>query len=121
MGNHSSKMSVQLLRFLAVCGLLSLSMLYGCNDEELNKQAVDDMIKHNVPVGTDKAKVVAFLDDKKIEHSGHTKQNEPVVLAIVRGKPSSSSIVRKAIQIRFDFDQANKLARYSVEEQFTGP
>lgn len=104
-----------------VCLLALMFAIYGCEDESANKQAIDEMIKQNIPVGTERAKVVAFLDSKNIEHSGHARQNDYIVLAILRERAPSPSSVRKAVQIKFEFDQSKRLARYSLEEQFTGP
>ena len=104
--------------------LLSV-VLSACNDEgstPVTKQSVEKMIQEKAPVGTDRSMIISMLDEKKIEHSGHAKKDSPIVLAILRETPkTSSTIVRKAVQIRFEFDQFNKLAKYSVDEQFTGP
>jgi hypothetical protein len=111
-------------RFITVVVIALGVMLVGCNDKDrgpLTKQAVEEMLKEHTPLGTDRVDVMALLDSKKIEHSGHAKKDSQVIYAILREASASSSGVRRAIQIQFEFDLANKLVKYAVEEQFTGP
>jgi len=87
--------------------------------------AVRKDIRDHLPIGSTRAAVAAYLDDRKIPHShagevkeipndGHQEQ------ALIRG--TTKGIISSDIQIEFKFDETDsKLVSYRVSEVFTGP
>jgi hypothetical protein len=88
--------------------------------------SVQKDIREHLPIGSSRAEVSAFLDQRKISHS-HVSQvpevpeNNHTEMAMIRGVSENRGI-RGDIQIVFKFDDNDaKLVGYSVREIFTGP
>lgn len=88
--------------------------------------SVQKDIREHLPIGSSRAEVSAFLDQRKISHS-HVSQvpeapeNSHTEMAMIRGVSENGGI-RGDIQIVFKFDDTDtKLVGYSVREIFTGP
>lgn len=88
---------------------------------------VEDVLKQlqaNTPVGTSRSAVESYLDSRSITHSYIDNPEVPnerrVELALIRDT-SRSWLVRGDIDIRFRFDQSDRLLDYSAQEIFTGP
>ena len=88
---------------------------------------VEDVLKQlqaNTPVGTSRSAVESYLDSRSITHSYIDDPKVPdyrrVEIALVRDS-SRSWLVRGDIEIRFHFDQSDRLLDYSAHEVFTGP
>lgn len=92
-----------------------------------NIPTVEKDIRSHLPIGTPRATVEEYLTRHAIEHSyieiskvnpdpelNHTE------IALIRGA-SRTWLVRSDIQIRFKFDNQNRLTHYSLEEINTGP
>jgi hypothetical protein len=88
---------------------------------------VEDVLKQlqaNTPVGTSRSAVESYLDSRSITHSyiddPKVSDYRRVEIALVRDS-SRSWLVRGDIEIRFHFDQSDRLLDYSAHEVFTGP
>lgn len=88
---------------------------------------VEDVLKQlqaNTPGGTSRSAVESYLDSRSITHSYIDDPKVPdyrrVEIALVRDS-SRSWLVRGDIEIRFHFDQSDRLLDYSAHEVFTGP
>ncbi|SRR5260370_37557949 len=87
--------------------------------------AVDKDIREHLPIGSSRADVAAYLDQRKITHSyvrdlKESPENSHTEMAMIRG--NANQIVRQDIQILFKFDNTDtKLVNYSVRPIFTGP
>lgn len=77
------------------------------------KVAVDS----ELPIGTDKSKVIAFLDARRIEHSGD-KAGDGKIYAVVRDA-CLAAVLECTIDMTFSFDANGKLANASVKEGLT--
>lgn len=117
------------LSFLILAGLVAgLNYLnYRSKRVEVRVEVakVQEDIRGHLPVGTSRAAVASYLDQRGIQHSyvgelkdapeyGHTE------MAIIR-ETSRTWLVRGDIQILFKFDEQGRLIHYSVQEIFTGP
>ncbi len=91
-----------------------------------NVASVEKDIREHVPIGSSRATVSAFLDQRKIGHSHvgeepEAPENSHTEMALIRGVLENRGI-RRDIQILFKFDNTDtKLVSYSVREIFTGP
>ena len=86
---------------------------------------VEKDIRERLSVGTSRTEVEAFLDQKAMPHSytGESKQfpkYEHTEAAMIRGT-SRTWLVRGNTQIRFKFDNQDRLIDYKVREINTGP
>lgn len=85
---------------------------------------VESQIKTEIPIGSTKAQVIAFLDAHGYDHSANYKPE----LYYNRTKTINASVPKKSygvltegkIYITLVFDNKDKLASYKVEEVFTG-
>jgi hypothetical protein len=94
--------------------------------ERADVASVERDIQEHLPIGSSRAEVSAFLDQRKITHShvGHepaAPESSNTEMAMIRGV-SQKGVVRGDIQILLKFDAADsKLVSYTVKEIFTGP
>ena len=85
-------------------------------------------IKEHLPIGSPRAQVTAYLDERKLQHSYTSTLKElpdyrykHTEMAIIRDV-SKQSLFRTDIQIEFRFDDSDqRLLGYSVKEIVTGP
>jgi hypothetical protein len=95
--------------------------LAGCKEEGkaslTTKESVESFVQQQVKLGASRESVIAALDAKGIEHSGN---KDPLAIYAMIRVPDEKAVVRRAFQIKFDFD-GGKLSRYAVSEKFTGP
>lgn len=114
-------MVIRAALFLAITALAP-----GCSGSDgkapkVSRAQIEAALQKEVPAGSSRADVVAFLDKGKVEHSGHRSDGPPdTILAIYRNVEGGTATVEKAIQITFKFND-DKLAEYSVSEKLTGP
>jgi len=105
-----------------VC-LLSLTLVLGCSStEESTKTAISKRFEAAIPQGEASDRVLAYLDSQRIEHSQYLRQTKDgnVILAVIRDK-SQFNVVRTDFGISFQFDGQNRLIRYEIKPQYTGP
>jgi hypothetical protein len=86
---------------------------------------VEADVREHLPVGSSRAEVASFLDQRGIPHSyvdesKGAPEYSRTEMAIIRGA-SESWLIRGDIQILFKFDEHGKLLKHSVREIFTGP
>ena len=87
----------------------------------MTKEEITSLIERELPLGTSRETVIAFLDKRKIEHSGDaTEAPANVIYAMFRDVKGSTLTVKKSIQVVFRFKD-NKLDGYSIAEKLTGP
>ena len=114
---------------------LALALLVGLAAEMIYRtrrvQVTTDIAKVEVDVrehlhmGSSRAEVVLFLDQRGIPHSyvdesKRAPEYSRTEMAMIRGA-SQSWLIRGDIQILFKFDDYDKLLKHSVREIFTGP
>jgi hypothetical protein len=97
------------------------------HSKAVHRITVEDVLKQlqaNTPVGASRSAVESYLDSRSITHSYIDDPKMPdyrrVEIALVRDS-SRSWLVRGDIEIRFHFDQSDRLMDYSAHEVFTGP
>lgn len=94
------------------------------SQQRLTVEGVRKQVEKMTPVGSSRSAVESYLDSQSIQHSYIEDSKSPnerrVELALIRGT-SKSQLVRGDIQIRFQFDEFDRLLNYSVREVFTGP
>lgn len=87
----------------------------------MSKKTVEALVKKELPLGTNREGVIAYLDQHKVEHSGHSATPTPdVIYAIYRNTEGGTSVVKKSIQLTLRFKN-DQLYTYDVKEMFTGP
>jgi len=92
-----------------------------CRERRVNtsRDQVESRLRSSIPVGSNVAHAVATLDSLGVEHSEYI-QSTRTVDAIIR-RTAESFLVEEAIQMRFTFDENDRLARISFDEVATGP
>lgn len=119
--------------------ILLVLVLAGCTAPKLENpgvtvQSVEKDIQDHLPIGSSKADVFAYLDQRKFPHSWLQKggqispdgqsvifPNRHTEAALIRDV-RMDGMVRTDIQIFFKFDDSDsKLINYSVREIYTGP
>ena len=94
--------------------LLSIGIaLHGIHRVDPDK--LDNLISLNLPMGTDKAMVIAFLDTHHIVHTDYIPEHMMIQAGIDR---SSVGLVHARIHIDFLFDEKGKLVRHKLVELF---
>lgn len=110
----------QIIRFGGICLAVVLT---ACGYS--SPAAVEKKIAAEIPVGSEKNKVVAFLDSNEFEHSGRFRpelyyDKNRTIWASAPQKKYGVFVTGK-IHITFKFDQQDQLVSYRVEEVLTGP
>ena len=84
---------------------------------------IEQMLHENIPIGTSKENVVAFLDRKGISHSADYKEGS----YYAKSKQITASIKKRGwllsstgIFIKLYFDADDKLSKITVDETVTG-
>ena len=88
-------------------------------------EKVEVDVSEHLPVGSSRAEVESFLDQRRIPHSyvdesKGAPEYSRTEMAMIRGA-SQSWLIRGDIQILFKFDEHGKLLKHSVSAIFTGP
>ena len=87
----------------------------------MSKEKVEALVKEDLPLGTSRERVVAFLEKHKVEHSGNSAGAVPeTIYAIYRNTEGGTSVVKKSVQLTLYFKN-EQLYSYDVKEMFTGP
>jgi len=100
---------------LRLVGVASLLFITAC--EAAGPRTVDDvesLIRENLPVGSDRVRVIQVLSDRGIETSG-LQARSGTVYTIIRS-PRGASTIRPAIAMEFFFDEGGRLLRHEVRE-----
>ena len=119
--------------------LIAVILLAGCGCDTVKSKtsvsSVEKDIRENLPIGSSKAEVTAYLDARKIPHSwlrqGEIAPDGNVVIpdshteqGIVRDVRKEGFIFKIFVSIQMDFkfdDSDSKLVNYSVREVYKGP
>jgi hypothetical protein len=90
----------------------------------ITKVQVEQDIRAHLPIGSSRKEVAAYLDSNRFPHSyiedlmySKCKSCE---IALIRDT-AHNWLIRTDIQLEFRFDQAGRLASYSMQEINTGP
>lgn len=89
-----------------------------------NIQSAEKRILDDLPIGTPRTRVEAYLTERGIDHSYvrtstvNPKSGQEV--ALIRGV-SKTWLVRTDIQVLFNFDSQDKLTHCSFKQIYTGP
>lgn len=103
-------------------GVILTSLLFVTTCEANNLRTVsevEDLIRSNLPVGSDRVRVIQVLSDRGIETSG-LQARSGTVYAIIRdtaGEPAT----RSSITMEFFFDEGGRLLRHEVREMPARP
>jgi hypothetical protein len=118
---------VSVLGFLALgrIAIWAKPQIFAINTERrISVEDVKKELRREIPPGTKRSEVAAYLDAKAIPHShdgaSEADEYQETEVALIRNS-SNSFLIRGDIQIRFRFDESDKLTDYSVQEIFTGP
>jgi hypothetical protein len=112
---------------LALLAGLAAGMIHRAQRVQVTTDVVkvEADVREHLPVGSSRAEVASFLDQRGIPHSyvdesKGAPEYSRTEMAIIRGT-SQSWLIRGDIQILFKFDEHGKLLKHSVREIFTGP
>jgi hypothetical protein len=87
----------------------------------VTSEQIDTLIARVLPLGTTRVQLIAFLDARKIEHSGHDASVDSAsITAIFRDVAGSTAIVGHSVQVYFEFHEGY-LTSYSLKDTYTGP
>lgn len=105
------------------CVALAAGCLEGAGSQSnLTENQINTMFRKELPLGTTREAVIAFLDQNKIEHHAAPSPGIPsdVVYARFRKVAGGNAIVEKSILATFHFKEG-KLTGYSLDVELTGP
>jgi hypothetical protein len=105
------------LRFFVVSSLLLVTMCEANGPRTVAE--VENLIRENLPVGSDRVRVIQVLSDRGIETSG-LQARSGTVYAIMRSTVGASSN-KGAIVMEFFFDEGGRLLRHKVREVSARP
>ena len=119
---------------LKIFAVTILVVCCGCRSvkETNNISAVESDIQAHLPVGSSKADVLAYLDQRRITHEQvRTTQVLPNGTVLVHDTHTEGALIRAvrtegmvetSIRIDFNFDNTDsKLVSHSVQEVYKGP
>ncbi len=94
--------------------------LVGCRDPNIIEKNLRTQVQEQLPIGSDKEHVIAFLRGRNIGEFSYSEKSR-TLYAIMRdvAKPSFD-FVRTDIQLRFFFDEEEKLVSYTIDQIHTG-
>ena len=105
-----------------IAGLVTF-MLVGClqaeQDRTVTTKKVEELVQREIPIGTSKSQVIAFLDICQIEHSDYLEKVK-AIYAIIRDT-LQGTMVKGSIKIEFYFDDKSNLKDCFIKKVFTGP
>ena len=98
--------------------------LFGCQQSRSNAEAkeLDSAIRRELPQGTTKRAVLAFLDQHKIPHedsrdiSYYTGPRR-----VWGGRTPTPGLTVTDVILTFDFDENDRLVSYKMEKRTVGP
>jgi len=113
-----------------------LATVLGCQNvkNKVDVSVVENDIRAHLPIGSSKADVIAFLDQRKIAHGPLQKAetspdgktvipNSHTEIAIIRDVRRDGFIFKTTISIQIEFrfdDTDSKLLEYTVHEIYKG-
>jgi len=103
--------------------------------DKVTVQTVENDIRANVPIGSSRADVIAFLDQRRIPHGlaqggevlpdgRFVVTDEHLERGIIRNVRTEGHLFKIYVSIQLDFkldDNDSKLLNYSVREVYEGP
>ncbi|HET6843269.1 MAG TPA: hypothetical protein VFK06_16570 [Candidatus Angelobacter sp.] len=99
----------------ACCLLLSCLVTYVHGVRRVDAQKLNHLISQKLPVGTDKATVLQFLDVTHISHTEYAREYRRIDASIPK---STIGLISSFIYIVFNFDENGKLLQYEFHEIF---
>jgi hypothetical protein len=105
-------LSVAIALIALIIAVLAVQIPTGPNAEQLRRE-----IDKGLPIGAAPGRVVEFAKKQGMEHSSYLEQ-ERMINALKRGV-SKGLFSESSVQVRFYFDEKNKLERYTVEKVST--
>ena len=86
---------------------------------------IETDLRANLPPGSPRAEVEAYLDKRAIQHSYVEKSTSMpkysrTEFAMIGGS-AKTQLIRGDIQILFNFDEHDRLTEFSVKEIYKGP
>jgi hypothetical protein len=112
------KLLVGFFLLLIVIAVVCVVILYFMNGNGMTKEKFDQILKVDLPIGTSKENVEAYLKSKKYDYSPDDsgKKIEAMARNINKGM-----ITLIDIHMFFDFDKGDKLTGVTTEKILTGP
>jgi hypothetical protein len=101
--------------YLVLLLLLIALIVYVHGIQRVDPRKLDRLIGQNLPPGTDKARVLEFLDSNHIGHSEYLSDYRRIDANILR---STIGLVNGQIHIEFKFDERGKLVGHRLSEAF---
>ena len=100
--------------------LVALAGVWGhCSINRLTATELDNLIKSNTPIGSDKAQVISFLDSLKSHSAIVSVDNGAGYLRAWISDVSWCSIVERGFSVIFYFDMEGRLDDYFIEQRDT--
>jgi hypothetical protein len=107
-------------RVVVIVVLCTLAILVGAaawlGKPRTTPAEIHALIGEETPIGSTPQRVVAFLDSARIERSPYHTHDRSIY-ALWR-RTSVRLLSESSIQVRFFFDEENRLSRYEVEEMW---
>jgi methyl coenzyme M reductase subunit C-like uncharacterized protein (methanogenesis marker protein 7) len=97
--------------------LLACLVAYIHGIQRVDSRKLDRLISQNLPIGTDQATVMKFLDSNHIPHSEYIREYKRMYADIPK---STIGLVNGQIHIEFRFDEEGRLVKYELHELFPG-
>jgi hypothetical protein len=104
-----------LAKILILCPIVVLGLILVARYNVLNSTELDAAIKREIPVGSTKTAVAAFIQKR---HPVAYDEFDSEVKARLQGR-AENLIYRKDIVLTFEFSPEGKLASHSMREDLT--
>jgi hypothetical protein len=115
---------VAIVALVLLVGVFGLNYYFSRTQVTLTVAEVEAELRSGISAGDSRSRVESFLDQKGIAHAYIEKSKWPeetrTEFALIRNT-SRSALIRGDIQVRFKFDEKDRLETYTVKEILTGP
>jgi len=115
--------------------LIVFTFVLGCSPSHKSPERIVQELRtsagHDLPIGSDRSTVIAFLDSHRIGHSPYMDANGNPHLAAAYGSNGRIDalirdvkrglLYRSSVSLVFLFDKEGKLVSYQIREVVTGP
>jgi hypothetical protein len=107
---------------ILMCVLMVTSMSFACSPATMDPAPIERRLRDEVPLQSAPSAVLAYLDRSKIEHSAYLRETEGgnSIRALIRER-SRLTFVTSAWTVVFRFDDDDRLARFEIKREYTGP
>lgn len=108
---------------LSIFCALGCVLLSGCSPAIKERANLANNVASGIQLQSTPDQVLAYLNDKKIEHSQYEQNSATgnAISAVLRRDSASWALIKTDYKIVFHFDRNNRLTSSEIYEKYTGP